>query len=319
MTRMFSKLKIFLLVILSFIVVSYIYVSVSQKEFNHSVQEQAPGSLITTSQGVTHYELYGNKDSGVVVLVHGLTIPYYIWDKNFYTIADAGFCVLRYDLFGRGFSDKPQTDYDEDLFVEQLHDLLQALQIKSPVHIVGLSMGGAIAALFTERFPEKVSDLVLISPAGFPAEEPFTSKLVKIPLLGDYIMTVFGNMSLSRRNNKNCYCPEKYPELTSKFEEQLRYEGYKRAILSTLRHMPLYDLAPVFREIGSMNKETLLLWGVHDSVVPYSHSKQVLQAIPHAEFFPIQGAGHNSNYEAPEMVNSHIITFLTRSKPGSEQ
>jgi pimeloyl-ACP methyl ester carboxylesterase len=50
------------------------------------------------SNGVVHYELTGSEDAPVVVLVHGFSVPCYVWDPTFEALTEAGFRVLRYDL-----------------------------------------------------------------------------------------------------------------------------------------------------------------------------------------------------------------------------
>lgn len=82
-------------------------------------------------------------------------------------LAAAGYRVLLYDLYGRGYSDAPKgVAYDPQLYVMQLALLLQHLQWKS-VRVVGFSMGGAIAASFVAAFPELVErDVVLVASAG---------------------------------------------------------------------------------------------------------------------------------------------------------
>ena len=81
---------------------------------------------------MVHYELEGPADGQPVVLVHGFSVPYYIWDPTFPALAAAGLRVLRYDLFGRGYSDRPDLPYTMELFVRQLKDLLEALQVNKP-------------------------------------------------------------------------------------------------------------------------------------------------------------------------------------------
>ncbi len=85
------------------------------------------GSFVALSDGCTHYELGGPQDGRPVALVHGFSVPYFIWDPTFRFLADSGFRVLRYDLFGRGFSDRPHLRYDIDLFCKQLRELLDIL------------------------------------------------------------------------------------------------------------------------------------------------------------------------------------------------
>ncbi len=73
---------------------------------------------------------------------------------------------LAADLYGRGYSDAPQTTYDASLYVTQLALLLQYIGWQK-VNVVGLSMGGAIATSFVDQFPHLVTDkLALIASAG---------------------------------------------------------------------------------------------------------------------------------------------------------
>jgi pimeloyl-ACP methyl ester carboxylesterase len=89
------------------------------------------GQYVTLSEGVTHYELAGATGETTVVLVHGFSVPSFIWDPTFEALKQAGFRVLRYDLFGRGLSDRPRGRYDLERFVRQLAELLRALQLSS--------------------------------------------------------------------------------------------------------------------------------------------------------------------------------------------
>src|SRR3972149_9257308 len=141
------------------------------------------GSFIQLSDGVTHYELGGPQNGQPVVLVHGFSVPYFIFDPTFEALTKAGFRVLRYDLFGRGWSDRPRAKYNISLFVKQLKDLLDALQFQQ-VNLIGLSMGGPIAASFTARYPERVDKLALIDPAGArPIDLSVLLKATKLPLV----------------------------------------------------------------------------------------------------------------------------------------
>jgi len=101
-----------------------------------AARRHAPGDFIRLPDGMVHYELAGPADKTQVVFVHGFSVPYYIWDHTFPALAEAGFRALRYDLFGRGYSDRPDLPYNLELFVRQLRDLLTALQIPGPIALV---------------------------------------------------------------------------------------------------------------------------------------------------------------------------------------
>src|SRR5690349_21720301 len=170
------------------------------KELNDLTRQEASGSFIQLSDGVTHYELSNPAAEPTVVLVHGFSVPYFIYDPTFEFLTGEGFRVVRYDLFGRGFSDRPETPYDIDLFVRQLGDLLDGLGSTGPVTLAGLSTGGPITAVFTARHPERVNKLVLIDPVG-AKQLPFAPilKIASMPMLGETIISLLRSDNL---NNK---------------------------------------------------------------------------------------------------------------------
>ena len=133
------------------------------KELNESTRKEADGSFITLTDGVTHYELGGPENGKPVVLVHGFSVPYFIFDTTFEFLVNSGFRVLRYDLFGRGFSDRPHVNYNIHLFVRQLKDLLDALEFKQSKP--GRAFHGRTDHnSFISQYPDYVSKHVLIDP-----------------------------------------------------------------------------------------------------------------------------------------------------------
>lgn len=87
------------------------------EELNDAVRASAPGSFIELPDSCTHYELGGPQNGRLIVLVHGFSVPYFIWDPTFSFLTESGFRALRYDLFGRGYSDRPKVRYDIDLWL----------------------------------------------------------------------------------------------------------------------------------------------------------------------------------------------------------
>jgi pimeloyl-ACP methyl ester carboxylesterase len=272
----------------------------------------ASGDFIRLPDGTVHYELKGPPDGQLVVLVHGFSVPYYIWDPTFSPLAAAGLRVLRYDLFGRGFSDRPDLPYTLELFVRQLKDLLQALQVNSPVDLVGLSMGGPISAGFTDQYPERVRKLCLLDPAGFQAGRPVLYRLLSLPGLGEALIGLFARLLLASNQPGDFYLPEKFPGYSGQFLPQMQYQGFKRAILSTLRVGPLGELTATYQRVAAQGLPVLLVWGRQDKVVPFKLSEKARQILPQAEFHAIDQAGHIAHYEKPELVNPLLVAFLKR-------
>ena len=277
-----------------------------------AARQQANGQFIELSDGVVHYQLVGPPEGRIVALVHGLVTPSFIWDNNVLALTAAGFRVLRYDHFGRGFSDRPEVRYDRELFDRQLLELLQRLNIEQPVDLVGLSMGGAVAVTFTDRHPGRVGRLCLLAPAGVPTPEPWTIRVAKIPLLGELLMALVGDTAVERGVKEAFVEPRDLQDFERQFRQPLRYRGVHQALLSTLRHMDMNNMVDTYERIGEQGRATLLIWGRKDQVLPFSNSERVMAAIPYAEFHPIEGAGHNLNYENPELANPVLIEFLSK-------
>jgi pimeloyl-ACP methyl ester carboxylesterase len=223
---------------------------------------------------------------------------------------DAGFRVLRYDLFGRGYSDRPDTTYNQALYDRQLRELLDTLGCTGPVNLVGLSMGGAIAVGFTAQHPERVRALALLAPAGFPTPASRMVWTLRIPGVGEWLFDRFGEKLIVGGLAKDFRVPEKAQELEARYRVQMQYQGFKRALLSTLRHGPIGTMADAYRVVGKQTCPMLLIWGRDDQTVPFALNEKVRAAIPRAEFHPIDDAGHAVHYEKPEIVNPLLAIFF---------
>lgn len=283
------------------------------KEINEFTRRDVSGSFISLGDGVTHYELGGTEDGSPIVLVHGFSVPYFIFDTTFEHLCKSGFQVLRYDLFGRGFSDRPKLDYDIHLFVRQLMDLLNALNLKK-VHLLGLSMGGPITAAFIDKYPEYVRSHILIDPAG--AQPIGFSRMLKVataPILGELLLGLFGSGSMAKNIASDLFTAELVKSFQGKYQVQMQYAGFKRAILSTVRNNMLESFLDVYEQIGKSGKPTLLFWGRQDATIPFEHSSDILKAIPHIQLHVIENCGHIPHYEKPEEVHPILLEFLARN------
>jgi pimeloyl-ACP methyl ester carboxylesterase len=272
-----------------------------------------PGSFIRLSRGVTHYELSGPDAGPVVVLVPGLSVPYSTWDRNAGPLADAGCRVLRYEHYGRGYSDRPRASYDLDLYVEQLAELVSALALARPLALVGLSMGGPVAATAAVRHPGMVRALVLVDPLYEWSGQGLKAKLLALPILGDAVMAIRGGEILAAGQRGDFFDEAAYREFIPSYMPQLAYRGIARAVLATMRSIPSWPLARTYQELGRSGVPTLLFWGREDGTLPYEQSARLLASHPGAEFHSVEGAGHVPQWEKAGEVNRAILDFLRRA------
>ena len=275
-------------------------------ELDESARESATGQFIDLSDGSTHFQLAGPDSGQVVVLVHGFSVPFYIWDGTFEMLSENGFHVLRYDMYGRGYSDRPETVYDRSLYERQLLDILEALDMDTPVSMAGISMGGAVAVDFAVRHPDKVRKLVLLAPLYDSREPPPVPELVTI-----YLMRTMYAQKLRDNQMTDFYRPELFPDWADRYRVQMKYKGFQHALVSTIHHYLPADHRENYRRLGEMGKPVLLIWGREDQTLPYAGS-EVVRGLLQAEFMPVAEAGHLPHLERAKEVNARIIEFLAR-------
>ena len=283
------------------------------RQLDDAARSAAGGSFIQLSRGCTHYELAGPDSSEPVVLIHGFSVPYFIWDVTFEALTAAGKRVLRYDLFGRGYSDRPHAAYSLDLFEDQLGELLAALHFEH-VNLIGLSMGGAIAAGFTVKRPERVDRLVLIDPIGTEAMPlNLLYKTALLPGVSELALSLLGTEKMVESLASDFFDPAEVERFKERYRAQMQFRGFKRAILSTLRNKTVNGFPAIYRQLGQLSTPVLLLWGRQDRTLPVEQSQSILRAVPRADFHIIEDSGHIPNCEQPEVVNPMLLEFLNRN------
>lgn len=302
------KKKVSILLVFLIIVLPYFLCHGETEILDENFRKQSSEKFVRLKDGFTRYDEAGAENREALVLVHGFSTPYPIWDKNFSELS-RHFHVFRYDLYGRGFSDRPDLKYDENLFTSQLEDFVKEMKLDK-FHLAGVSMGGAIAVHFANRHPEMIEKLILIDPAGMPMNVGLLGKLTRLPLLGEYMINVFGNLSFKSGFKSNFYNEIDYSDLQKKYISQLVYKGYKRAILSTIRYMPLDRMENEYADLGKKDIPVLLIWGKQDTVIPFENAAKIQAHIPRLKLLSVDSCGHTPQYEKPEIINPALIEFL---------
>jgi len=281
-----------------------------RKTLGHDERRRLPGDFANLKSGRTCFELQGAAPAEAIVFVHGLSSPSSIWGELPRMLRDSGYLTLTYDLYGRGWSDRPWATYDLDLFDHQLDALLRKVGLVRRVHLVGLSMGGIIVSEFALRHPDLVASVTLIDPAGFAVEPPGGSALMTTPLVGDWLMQVFGDRALVAALSSSVHDKSLTGDLVRRFLPQLEYAGYKRAFLSTLRHMPLADYTERYSELGRTPLPIEVFWGRQDEITPPAGADLAAHLLPGARIHLLDDAGHLSHYEKTDEVESGMLEFL---------
>ena len=285
---------------------------IGKPDLTPETREGLPGSFVELPTGVTHYELRGDPGDRRVVLIHGNAAPYVSWDNTIEDLVDAGLQVLRYDVIGHGFSDRPRLrTYDSALYVKQLAELIDRLDMPYPVSVVGTSQGGSIGACFAAANPGKVERLALLSPLfdDFVGSESLMAKIMSTPVAGELLLQLAGDGKLSDLSNR-ISSPDKKAVLESAVAEQLRFRGKRRAMLANWRGDSFTNAAAAYEDVKTQGIPTLLTWGTEDKLLLEDSMSRLRKLLPDIEYHEIDGASHLAHYEYPERINPILVRFL---------
>ena len=271
------------------------------------------GRFVTLSGGVTHYDVAGPDTGRVVVLVHGFSVPSYIWDSTSTALGAAGYRVIRYDLFGRGWSDRPDAAYDGAMYDAQLGELLDSLHITQPVDLVGLSFGGFVTSHFVAGHAARVRTLTMIDPASTPRTLP---GVLSWPIVGPWIWQTTQVPGMAEGQASDFLHPEHFPAWADQYRPQMRYDGFGRALLRSAVTMSRTDFGALFAAAGKTGVPALLVWGKQDTTVPIALSQVARTHMPSLEFFSVDSAGHLPHIEQSAIVHAKMQAFF-RAHPRS--
>jgi non-heme chloroperoxidase len=248
-----------------------------------------------------------------VVLIHGWPLSKDMWEYQVEDLVDAGLRVVKYDRRGFGKSDKPWDGYDYETLTEDLHALMETLDLRDAV-LVGFSMGGGEAVRYISRYgTDRVSGLVLVA-----AVTPFLLKTPNNPNGVDE--TVFAEMMTEMKKDRIQFLDDfgkkffsvtliNHPVSTPLLE-------YYRSLASVALPRAMHQCAASFAQtdfradLKEVNIPTLVIHGDDDKTVPYESSgKLTAQSINGAVLKVYPGAPHGLFYTHREQLNADLISF----------
>ncbi len=251
-----------------------------------------------------------------VVLIHGWPLSGESWKNQVPALADAGYRVVTYDRRGFGRSDKPLTGYTYDTLTEDLHTLLEELDLND-VTLVGFSMGGGeVARYFSLYGTDRLHSVVFAS-----AVPPYMMQTPENPD-GPLTAGEAAQMTAALTADQDSF----YDDFTTKFfsadgelkvTEAQRQEAValckqadKKAALACMTAFGTTDFTD---DLPKVSVPSLILHGGSDGVVPFAGSGQRTHAaVPASELHVIAGAPHGCNVSDAAEWNTTFLTFLAK-------
>jgi pyruvate dehydrogenase E2 component (dihydrolipoamide acetyltransferase) len=242
----------------------------------------------------------GSGDGVPVLLLHGFGA-----DLNSWMFNQPAWCegrrTLALELPGHGLSSKDVGAADVAHFTDVIEAALAELEVER-AHVVGHSMGGALAVSLAARRPEAVATLSLLAPAGLGPE------------INAYFIDAFVRAARRREAVEALQLLVHDPSLINRamVEDFLRYkrlDGVAQALETIARAWfpqgrQAVSLAAV---LPTLAMPVQAIWGRDDRIIPVAHAEAVA---PPARVYVLDGAGHLPHMEKAGEVNRLIRTMI---------
>lgn len=251
-----------------------------------------------------HFEREGK--GSPFVLITGYTANLGTW-KSIRTQLAKHFDLILFDNRGAGRSEVPKKPWSLQTMADDVHALLEHLKIPK-THLLGHSMGGAIAQAFAHTYPDKVDKLILSNTFIKVHPAPVCNLVTALKmrkagvkqelLIENHLPWIYSNTFLSNPKNIEMAIQMKlndsYPISEAGQEKQLQ------AILD-------FDSHPWFH---TLKAKTLVIHGEEDIICPFD-AHLLAKKIPNAtlKLFPKQA--HFPHIEIPDAYASTLLHFLT--------
>ena len=212
------------------------------------------------------------------------------------------FRVLRYDQRGFGFSEKVR-ELTFEMVVADLAALLDALQIKTPVHLAGCALGADFAVGFAARHPSRVAKLAIASPLSGSNATRGMQSVERAALVEREGIRAAMQASHDRSYPENLRALDR-----GRFRRyQARWVCNTPASFSASARMMLaVDLTPEYAKITA---PTLVIGAQHDAQRPPAMAERVAGAIAGAKYV-LADTGHFMNLQTPQLFASTVLRFF---------
>jgi len=257
-------------------------------------------------------------DKPTILFFHGFSDrkeTFYFSAKNLYK----NFNLIIPDLpgFGNSTADH-RLIYSLDNYETWLCEFIEQNNI-SRFHLVGNSLGGAIAIKLAIKIPDKIKSLSLIDPAGFYLAEK--ESIYEEALNGKNLFRVETPAEYDKFRDRVFYNRPQLPKFVKEFmiSSAIQNKDWYGKIFNELANIKLVKDGVKTVEELSLNstcKElqvpTNIFWGKHDTLFPYETADFLKKQIKAANIFIFQDAGHCPHLENPQRFSKALNDCLEK-------
>jgi len=257
----------------------------------------------------------GDPDNQPVLLLHGVGRSLEDWAAQYERLAGA-YRVIALDIPGFGFSSRPREPITLAALARGVAHILDGLGEQRPLHVIGNSLGGAVALQLLVLQPNRVASLVLVNSAGFGREVTILLRLLTLPVIGRIATrratragarllerAIFADRSLaSRQRIDHAVAVGRQPDAGAVMRETALELATSRGVKPDWR-------AELTAAAAQHPRPTLIIWGDRDRILPAHHLNTAHRLLPHAKTNLFSGIGHMPQIECPGEFAKLVLDF----------
>lgn len=314
-----KKLLIILGVLLVVILVGPFLIPVSPLKDIVSPERLAdPESrFIKISDFTIHYKQYG-KGEPTFILLHGTLASIHSWGKISSSMAQYG-TVIAFDRPAFGLTSRPMPDewsggnpYTYNAQVNLIIELMNKFNIKQAI-VIGNSMGGGIAALTAQYYPERVKALILAAPAhdrhGVPGWLSILASIPQMRRLGPLFLRYKVREFSMNVYNRSWHDPSNISkEDIDEYSKIFQMKDWDRSLWEFIIAARPFELLLKFDTIKT---PTLIITGDDDKILGTEYNISLGKSMPNSRVIVIPECGHVPQEECPEEFTKAVIEFIS--------
>lgn len=257
-----------------------------------------------------HYRDEGPRNGPAIVLIHANFASLLGWQPWVDALTDK-YRVVRFDMTSHGLTGPdPTGDYTLERTLELTEKLLDALQLER-FSIAGTSLGGTVSVLYTQKHPDRVENLILLSPGSIEGKERKDGPRGEIPEAA-YALKYIMPKALPAFMLRSGFSDDTKLDdaLIQQWFELWRLEGQREAQLDRLAQYDSGDIESVFRAVAA---PVLLLWGEDNQTALFEQHVEVIELLegaPTINFISYPNVGHMAVQEAGDLIAADVRRFL---------
>jgi 3-oxoadipate enol-lactonase len=248
-----------------------------------------------------HYQQHGRGEA--LLLLHGLGSSSHDWEFQVPDFAKH-FRVIAPCLRGFGDSDKPPGPYSIAQYASDVVALLDHLGVER-THVLGFSMGGAIAFQMAIDQPRRLDSLIVVNSQPSFELDHWRKHLMVITRIG--MASVLGMERMTRYVAKRLFPHPEQQALRDRMLER-HAKNHKASYLAALQALAGWSVKDRLQELHT---RTLVIAGEHD-YSPLEEKKNYVRLMPNAQLEIIKDSRHGTLFEKPAEVNRTVLEFLLR-------